>query len=69
MLIVIDYRGLAKTVTYSLVSGAVACIFPTEPEEVGHRLMKIQSLSLMTLNGLTGTGATCSWRNGTRIGV
>lgn len=40
MLIVIDYRGLAKTVTYSLVSGAIACIFPDEPSEVGHRILK-----------------------------
>jgi len=40
MLIVVDWRNLAKNVSHSLRSGSVACIFPTEPEEISHRIMK-----------------------------
>ena len=39
-LIILDWQCLAKTLSHSIRSGAVPCTFPTEPEEISHRVMK-----------------------------
>lgn len=38
--IVIDWRNLCKIMDFSILSGATACTWPTEVEEIQHRLMK-----------------------------
>ncbi len=40
MNIVIDWSALVKSTTYSILSGSIACSYPTEPDEVAHRVMK-----------------------------
>ena len=40
MIIVLDYRNFVKNLSYSIMSGSVACCFPTEPQEIAHRVMK-----------------------------
>lgn len=38
--VVIDSRNICKIASYSILSGSVACCFPTETEEIAHRLAK-----------------------------
>lgn len=38
--LVLDWRNFVKNLSYSINSGAIACAFPTEPEEIAHRVMK-----------------------------
>lgn len=38
--LIIDYRNLVKNLSYSIMSGSIACAYPTEPEEIAHRIMK-----------------------------
>lgn len=38
--IIIDYRNLVKNLSYSLLSGSIPITFPTEPEEIAHRIAK-----------------------------
>lgn len=38
--IVLDWRNFAKNVSYSIMSGSIACAFPTEVEEIAHRIIK-----------------------------
>jgi 5'-3' exonuclease len=40
MILVIDYRNLVKNLSYSIMSGSIACAYPTEGEEIAHRVMK-----------------------------
>ena len=39
-MLVIDWRNFAKNMSYSIMSGSIACAYPTEPEEIAHRIMK-----------------------------
>jgi len=39
-MVIVDYRNVAKIATYSILSGSVACTFPTEAEEIANRLVK-----------------------------
>jgi hypothetical protein len=38
--VVVDFRNVAKIASYSILSGTVVCTFPTELEEIAHRLVK-----------------------------
>lgn len=38
--VIIDARNIFKIASYSMLSGSVACIYPTEPEEIAHRIAK-----------------------------
>jgi len=40
MLVIADWRNLAKQLSHSIRSGSIALIFPTEIEEISHRIMK-----------------------------
>jgi hypothetical protein len=39
-IVVVDYRNICKICSYSILSGTVACSYPTEPEEIAMRLTK-----------------------------
>jgi hypothetical protein len=38
--VILDWRNICKIQSYSILSGAIACHFPTEPEEIAHRIAK-----------------------------
>jgi 5'-3' exonuclease len=38
--VLIDFRNLCKIASYSIMSGEIACTFPTEMEEIGYRIVK-----------------------------
>lgn len=38
--LILDWRNFVKNLSYSINSGAIACAYPTEPEEIAHRIMK-----------------------------
>jgi hypothetical protein len=38
--VIIDYRNIAKIAAYSILSGEIACTFPTEISEIANRLVK-----------------------------
>jgi len=38
--VVVDWRNLCKISSYSILSGSIACQFPTEPEEISHRIAR-----------------------------
>jgi hypothetical protein len=46
-LVIIDWRGIIKNLSHSIMSGAIACAYPTEPEEIGHRIMKFLFIQKM----------------------
>ena len=37
--LVLDWRNFVKNLSYSINSGAMACAYPTEPEEIAHRVI------------------------------
>jgi len=39
-MVIIDYRNICKISSYSILSGSIACCFPTETEEIAHRIAK-----------------------------
>lgn len=39
-LIVLDWRNFVKNVSFSILNGQIACTWPTEQEEVAHRIFK-----------------------------
>lgn len=39
-LMVIDWRAFVKNISYSTLNGKIACSWPTETEEIGHRVAK-----------------------------
>lgn len=39
-MVIVDFRNIAKIASYSILSGSVACCFPTEAEEISHRIAK-----------------------------
>ena len=40
MPVIIDMRNIAKISSYSILSGTIACSWPTEPQEIAHRMAK-----------------------------
>ena len=40
MILVLDWRNFVKNMSYSIMSSSIACAYPTEPEEIAHRVMK-----------------------------
>jgi len=39
-IIVVDWRFLLQNLSHSIRSASIACSYPTEPEEISHRVMK-----------------------------
>lgn len=39
-LLILDWRAFVKNISYSVLNGRIACTWPTEKEEIGHRVMK-----------------------------
>jgi hypothetical protein len=39
-MIIIDYRNICKIASYSILSGSIACSWPTETEEIASRIVK-----------------------------
>lgn len=39
-IVILDWRNFCKIASYSILSGAIACTFPTEEGEIKHRMMK-----------------------------
>lgn len=40
MIIVLDWSAFVKNISFSILSGSMACSYPTEPDEIAHRVMK-----------------------------
>lgn len=39
-LLILDWTHIAKALTSSILTGTIPCVWPTESEEIGHRIMK-----------------------------
>jgi hypothetical protein len=64
--VIVDYRNICKIVSYSILSGSVACQYATEPDEIAHRLAKrLYCLRLENpeANIILATDTPPYWRN------